>query len=102
MKWTDRWLVKSHSCDKEYTVSRSDDDSARINFPEQYGNNIWGCSCPAWKFQRKRIRDGICKHIREVQNSILGLTEEEVINSQNFYPDHIKRDAFFTEEDFAL
>ncbi len=91
MKWIDRWYVKSHTnYDKEYTVSRAEDEET------------WGCSCPAWKFQRHRIRDGICKHIREVQNSILGLTPSEVISSQNYYPDHIKRDAFFTEEEFAL
>lgn len=90
MKWIERWMVHSHSCDKEYTVSCTE------------GRETWGCSCPAWKFQRHRIRDGICKHIREVQNSILGLSEDEIIESQNFYPDHIKRDAFFTEEDFAL
>jgi hypothetical protein len=91
MKWIERWMVHSHTNhEKEYTVSCTED------------REIWGCSCPAWKFQRHRIRDGICKHIREVQNSILGMSEDEIINSQNFYPDHIKRDAFFTEEDFLL
>jgi hypothetical protein len=91
MKWVERWMVHSHTNDeKEYTVSCTED------------RETWGCSCPAWKFQRHRIRDGICKHIREVQNSILGMSEEEIIHSQNFYPAHIKRDAFFTEEDFTL
>lgn len=91
-KWIDRWNVSSHTNpDKEYVVSRADD------------METWGCSCPAWKFQRHRIRDGICKHIREVQMSIEHMTPAEVLDSQaDRYPDHIRRDAFFTEEEFAL
>lgn len=90
-KWVDRWYVNSHTdAEKEYVVSRADD------------GETWGCSCPAWVFRRARLRDGICKHIREVQNSIQDMSHEEVIHSQNFYPDHIKHDAFFTEEEFTL
>lgn len=95
-KWIDRWNVNSHTNpDKEYVVSRADDAET------------WGCSCPAWTFQRHRIRDGICKHIREVQATIEHMSPSEVLDSydrqeHDIYPDHIKRDEFFTEEEFAL
>jgi len=86
MKWIDRWYVKSHTnYDKEYTVSRAEDEET------------WGCSCPAWKFQRHRIRDGICKHIREVKGS---LYDDDV--SHLPLNDNIRHDDFFTEEEFAL
>lgn len=88
MKWVERWYVASHSSDKEYTVSIAED------------GETWGCSCPAWKFQRHRIRDGICKHIREVQNIIIG-SDRAAPQRVKEYPG-IKRDDFFTEEEFAL
>jgi len=81
MKWVDRWYVNSHSSDKEYTVSRAED------------GETWGCSCPAWTFQRHRIRDGICKHIREVKGGLF----DDVSHSPT-----IRHDDFFTEEEFAL
>ena len=84
MKWVERWYVRSFTnADKEYTVARSEDGE-------------FGCSCPAWKFQRHRIRDGICKHIRQIQTIIL---EERQPKS---YPDNVTHDEFFTEEEFAL
>jgi len=45
MNWVKKWHIKSESSNKEYVVSLSDE-------------NIWGCSCPAWKFRRQE-----CKHI---------------------------------------
>ena len=92
MRWIERWYVDSHSSDKEYTVSIAED------------GETWGCSCPAWKFQRHRIRDGICKHIREVQN-IIGSDHMVFSNTTpqrvKEYPG-IRRADFFTEEEFAL
>lgn len=82
MKWVDRWYVNSHSSDKVYTVSIAED------------GETWGCSCPAWKFQRHRIRDGICKHIREVKE---GWGRMKEVREK-----HIQHDEFFTEEEFAL
>ena len=91
MKWIFRWYVRSHSrLDKEYTVSLAED------------KETWGCSCPAWIYKRHQIRDGICKHIRQVKSYIEDMTEEEIIHSQNILPDNIVLDEFFKEEEFAL
>lgn len=49
MKWVKKWKVKSESSNREYVVSLSDEDT-------------WGCSCPAWKFNRIE-----CKHIIRVK-----------------------------------
>jgi len=49
MKWVKKWHIKSESSNKEYVVSLSDE-------------NIWGCSCPIWKFRRQE-----CKHIIRVK-----------------------------------
>lgn len=51
--WTKKWEVASSSSDRVYVVS-SDDDGTE-----------WGCSCPAWKFQRKT-----CRHIKEIQEGL--------------------------------
>lgn len=54
-RWIKRWTVPSGTNpDKTYTVAQDRDGS-------------YGCSCPAWKFQRKRLKDGKCKHIRQVE-----------------------------------
>ncbi len=85
-RWIERWTVESHTNpDKGYIVSRADDEET------------WGCSCPAWKFQRRRLRDGICKHIREVQNMI----DTDTFTSPESHS-HIQKDEFFTEEEFTL
>ena len=109
-RWVERWNVRSHTNpDKEYVVSLAED------------GETWGCSCPAWKFQRHRIRDGICKHIRQLQNiqhiqemefaeeeereEILLAEENENLRSHRShrnYPDNITHDDFFTEEEFTL
>ena len=82
MKWKDRWYITSHSNDeRQYTVALSED-------------GVWGCSCPAWKFQRKRLVDGKCKHIREV----LSWKDKDSF----IMPDHITHDDFFAEEEFVL
>jgi len=89
MKWIDRWYVGSFTnSEKEYTVSLAED------------GKTWGCSCPAWTFQRHRIRDGICKHIRQIQN----LHEEDMLlkHYPKHYPDNVTHDDFFTEEEFTL
>jgi hypothetical protein len=102
-KWVERWRVRSHTnSDKEYVVSLADD------------GETWGCSCPAWKFQRHRIRDGICKHIRQIQHieemrfaeeeeqeEIL-VAEEWEEERKRVYPDNVTHDDFFTEEEFTL
>lgn len=57
-KWRERWAVDSDGLDNEYTVAL-----------DAHGN--YGCSCPAWKFQRKKMQarnpDWQCKHIDAVQ-----------------------------------
>jgi len=102
--WVERWRVRSHTnSDKEYVVSLADD------------GETWGCSCPAWKFQRHRIRDGICKHIRQIQHIIEEMRfaeeeeQEEILIAEEWeeekrfiYPDNVTHDDFFTEEEFVL
>jgi hypothetical protein len=105
-RWVERWHVRSHTNpDKEYTVSLAED------------GETWGCSCPAWTFQRHRIRDGICKHIRQIkQLEEMRFAEEqeqeEIMIAEEFaeersqhgfvYPDNVTHDDFFTEEEFTL
>ena len=99
-RWVDRWNVRSFTNeDKEYTVSIADD------------GETWGCSCPAWTFQRHRIRDGICKHIRQIQQiqqfEVEREREEVEVEYETelaevVYPDNVTHDDFFTEEEFAL
>lgn len=48
--WVNRWEVFSDS-GKSYIVAQKD-------------NGEWGCSCPHWIHNRKKILDGKCKHIR--------------------------------------
>jgi hypothetical protein len=49
MNWLKRWDVPSSDWKRTYKVAIDDK-----------GN--YGCSCPAWKYQRKQ-----CKHIRRIQ-----------------------------------
>ena len=49
-KWIDKFSVFSTDKSRTYTVSRTDD-------------NVWGCNCPAWRYQRARLPNGECKHI---------------------------------------
>ena len=49
MKWIKKWKVKSENSNNVYVVSLSD-------------KGEWGCSCPAWKFNRIE-----CKHIIRVK-----------------------------------
>ncbi len=72
-KWIERWSVESStSAGTEYTVAV---DSA--------GN--FGCSCPAWTFQRKRLLEKNpnwqCKHIKAVQSARVTevRTEQKVV-----------------------
>jgi hypothetical protein len=51
-KWLKKWNVNSHSSDKVYVVSESE-------------NGEWGCSCPVWKFRRLE-----CKHIKEIRSNL--------------------------------
>jgi hypothetical protein len=51
MAWVKRWSVASHTDPHtKYTVALKDDGT-------------FGCTCGAWKFQRKKLPDGHCKHI---------------------------------------
>lgn len=93
-KWVEKWEVGSHThANKQYVVSLADD------------NTTWGCSCPAWCFQRHRIRDGICKHIREVKRTY---ETDGILRGQTFAGQgqlrgyDITHDDFFTEEEFDL
>jgi len=56
-KWIERWSIGSDTRDAEYIVA------------VDAGGN-YGCSCPAWKFQRKRMLAKnpawTCKHIQAV------------------------------------
>ena len=49
MNWVKKWYIESENSNKKYVVSLSDEDT-------------WGCSCPAWKFNRIE-----CKHIIRVK-----------------------------------
>jgi len=49
MNWVKKWHIESENSNKKYVVSLSDEDT-------------WGCSCPAWKFNRIE-----CKHIIRVK-----------------------------------
>jgi len=49
MNWVKKWYIESENSNRKYTVSLSDEDT-------------WGCSCPAWKFNRIE-----CKHIIRVK-----------------------------------
>lgn len=79
LKWVQRWYVKSHSSDREYTVSLANDDET------------WGCSCPHWTRNYPRPT---CKHIREVHE----LLAAEGINAV----ENVRFDEFFTEEEFNI
>ena len=91
MRWVERWYVRSFTnAEKEYTVARDEDGG-------------YGCSCPAWKFQRHRIRDGICKHIRQIKGIVEEEQREQFIERElRVWPDNVTHDDFFTEEEFAL
>ena len=56
-RWVERWEAKSETRDTTYIVAMDQ-------------NGHFGCSCPAWKFQRTKMLaknpDWICKHIRSV------------------------------------
>jgi len=47
--WIEKWQITSPDSGKKYIVSKDD-------------NGEFGCSCPAWTFQRKK-----CKHIQRVE-----------------------------------
>lgn len=68
MKWIKKWNVESESGNGNYVVSLSD-------------QNIWGCSCPAWKFRRQE-----CKHIMRVK---LNPERYEEIREQTPKPEYI-------------
>ena len=51
MNWVQRWDVVG-STGNHYTVAKSD-------------KGEFGCSCPAWKFQRKE-----CKHIQSIKAQV--------------------------------
>jgi hypothetical protein len=85
LKWVERWEVRSHSSNKLYTVSLAND------------NKTWGCSCPHWT---RNFPRPICKHIREVQNNIEKV--HDYVTALRTSKSTIKKDEFFTEEDFKL
>jgi hypothetical protein len=52
-KWVKKWYVPSDSDNRcKYTVSISVDE-------------VWGCSCPHWKFRKQE-----CNHIQKVKKDI--------------------------------
>ena len=69
MKWVSRWYVKSHSSNREYTVSLADD------------GETWGCSCPHWT---RNVPRPLCKHIREVQLDSNNIRLDEFFTEQEF------------------
>ena len=46
---------KSYSSDREYEIRRSADKSHLY------------CSCPAWKYQKRRPQDRTCKHLEDLK-----------------------------------
>jgi hypothetical protein len=68
-KWVNKWTVQSESdSTKFYTVSQAEDNS-------------FGCSCPQWIFRKQ-----ICKHIQDVAQTIIGLTQTDaaIVNRLRF------------------
>jgi len=56
-KWVKRWSVPRSNGDGTWTVAVDKD-------------GVWGCSCPAWKFQRLPFVERIaCRHIIEIQRN---------------------------------
>lgn len=51
-KWVKKWAVPSDTSMEIYTVSISVDE-------------VWGCSCPHWKFRKME-----CDHIRKVKKEV--------------------------------
>lgn len=60
MDWTTRWDVPSTDGKRVYVVARKD-------------NGMYGCSCPAWKFQKGTPRKP-CKHVLYIINQQAGYT----------------------------
>ena len=58
-KWIEKWEVPSSSSDKNWIVSRAEDDS-------------YGCSCPVWKFRRQE-----CHHIKLVKSGAITALQEK-------------------------
>lgn len=56
--WPERWEVDSHSSDSVYVVARRMDAVY----------DVWGCSCPSWRFKRAPKSD--CSHITEVKQQL--------------------------------
>jgi hypothetical protein len=52
MVWTTKWDVPSTDGKRLYVVARKD-------------NGMYGCSCPAWKFQKGTPRRP-CKHVKRI------------------------------------
>ena len=68
MNWVKKWYIESENSNKKYVVSLSDEDT-------------WGCSCPAWKFNRIE-----CKHIIRVK---LNPGRYEEIKDQSPKPEYV-------------
>jgi len=57
-RWLLKWSIESFvKVGTSYTVSLGTD-----------GN--WGCSCPAWIFQRRKLPDNSCKHIHALKECV--------------------------------
>ena len=67
--WQKRWEARSFTdLNTVYTVGLKIDGT-------------YGCTCGAWKFQRKKLPDGHCKHINVILAKIAQETNE-IVNEQ--------------------
>jgi hypothetical protein len=71
-RWVNQWEIPSGSSNRTYKVS-----------VDAVGN--WACSCPAWGFQRAKLTDGICKHIRAAK--MIFSTSNEAANIPDGHDD---------------
>ena len=59
-RWIYRWEVGSHTAPDRMS------EVGKLYVVAVDRNGIYGCTCPAWRFQREKLENGVCKHIEEV------------------------------------
>ena len=65
IKYKRKWIVPSTS--RNFYVR--DEDKKIIYIVAETEDGKFQCSCPAWIFQRKKLRNGECYHIQLVKHS---------------------------------
>jgi hypothetical protein len=87
-RWVRKWEVESESSEKIYVVAQND-------------MGEYGCSCPAWKFQRGE-NNKPCKHIlrimkqitpRSLHDVMVPLSDDEQRKVQQMFESRTKKKA---------